>query len=58
MTATGFALMIIGPLFMIIFGTRNPFTHNNADALGAYAFFFGVLLVLAGLVRWLWEVMP
>lgn len=57
MTAIGFLLLVVGAIF-ISFG-RDYFDRLNAAGyLGVALVLMGALMLVVGVVLWLWRVMP
>lgn len=57
MTAVGFALLAFGALAGLAV-TPERYTWDARDLFTTVPVCVGLLLILAGIVRWLWTVMP
>ena len=58
MTAAGVLLFILGMFIGRVFGHPLPRVFNTADYIAVGCINFGAAMVIAGVVKLLWEVMP
>lgn len=58
MTAIGFLLLVLGWLIINIWGHPSPRISTTGDYVGASAGLVGIVLIVIGVARWLWSVMP
>jgi hypothetical protein len=57
MTAVGFAMIVCGYVGMFLWGSHS-LRLNWADYFFGCSFLVGVLILLMGLIAWLWQAMP